>query len=242
MDASWHYQMRAEAVLELSEALDDAHRIPATPAWNLRELIAHLTGVAVDVSRGRIEDYARPVWTERQVAIRNSYSRQQLVEEWRASWPQLCATLDDPVSKGLDPSFPVLPVVDLIAHEHDIRESVELFEFSDPSVWPLVEQRRLEVLSIQCDAWNQSLEVRTPEGDDWMIGCDEIRLAVTADRYELWRSLEGRRSRDSVRRFDWTLGPGSFLEHWVGSVFQWPDATEGQPRTPPRTEGAPHPG
>jgi hypothetical protein len=226
VDAAKHYRVRAKSLLDLASELDDGHRIPATPAWNLRELIAHLAGVAVDVSNGRVAEYARPQWTAGQVSSRAGSPRQDLIEEWKAAWPELCAILDDPVSHGLDPSFSVLPLVDVIAHEHDIRESVGMFGFSDPSVWSLVEQRRLQVLTVQCDSCHQTLEVRTPEGDHWVIGGDESRLSVTADRYELWRSLEGRRSRGSVRQFDWTVGPGVFLDHWVGSVFQWPDVEE----------------
>jgi hypothetical protein len=226
VDAAQHYRMRAESLLNLAADLDDGHQIPATPAWNLRELIAHLAGVAVDVSGGQVEDYARPHWTARQVASRATSSRRDLVEEWKASWPELSSIFDDPVSHGLDSSFSVLPLVDVIAHEHDLRESVGLFDFSDPAVWSLVEQRRLQVLTVQCDSWNQNLEVRTPEGDHWVIGGDKDRSTVTAERYELWRSLEGRRRRDAVRQFDWTGVPGLFVDHWVGSVFQWPEDTE----------------
>jgi hypothetical protein len=218
--------MRAESLIDLAGELDDGHRIPATPAWNLRQLIAHLAGVAVDVSNGRVDEYAQPPWTARQVSSRIASSRQELVEEWRGAWPELCAILSDPVSHGLDPSFSVLPLVDVIAHEHDLRESVGVFGFSDPSVWSLVERRRLEVLTVQCGSYDQNLEVRTPQGDHWVIGGPQKRSTVSADRYELWRSLEGRRSRDAVRQFDWTNGPGLFLDHWVGSVFRWPPIIE----------------
>ena len=223
MDAAQQYRMRAASLLDLAADLDDGHRMPATPAWDLRELIAHLAGVAVDVSVGQVEDYAQPHWTARQVASRATYSRRDLVEEWKASWPELCSILDDPVSHGLDSSFSVLPLVDVIAHEHDLRESVGMFDFADPAVWSLVEQRRLQVLTLQCASSDQNLEVRTPEGDHWVIGGNEDRSTVTAERYELWRSLEGRSRRDAVRQFDWTAGPGLFLERWVGSVFQWPE-------------------
>lgn len=226
MDAAQHYRMRAESLLDLANELDDGHQIPATPAWNLRELIAHLVGVAVDVSNGRVKDYALPPWTARQVSSRATSSRLELIQEWKASWSDLFDILTDPVSHGLDTSFSILPLIDVIAHEHDIRESVGVFDFADSSVWTLVEQRRRQVLAAQCDSWNQNLVVLTPQGDHWVIGGDENHATVLAERYELWRSLEGRRSRDSVRLFKWTDGPGLFLEHWVGSVFQWPDTSK----------------
>jgi hypothetical protein len=133
--------MRAESLLDLAGEFDDGHRIPATRAWNLRELIAHLAEVAV----------------------------------------------------------------------------------SDASVWSLAEQRRPQVLTVLCKSSNQNVEVRTFEGDHSVIGSHEDRSTVTAGRHELWRSPEGPRSRDSVRRFDCTDGPGLVLHQWVGSVFQCPD-------------------
>jgi hypothetical protein len=117
----------------------------------------------------------------------------------------------------------VLPLVDLLAHEHDLRESVGLYEFADPDVWPAVEQRRLDVLTTQCNTAGYCLTVDTPQGDHWLLGSDQRRLRVTVDRYELWRSLEGRRERAAVRAFDWNEDPEPFLDAWVGSVFHWPE-------------------
>jgi hypothetical protein len=44
---------------------------------------------------------------------------------------------------------------------------------------------------------------------------------VVAPRYELWRSLEGRRTRDQVRTFEWSVDPEPYLDCWLGPVFRW---------------------
>ncbi len=67
-----------------------------------------------------------------------------------------------------------------------------------------------------------ALEVRTPQGDRWTFGAG-ASVVVVADRYELWRSLEGRRPRSVARAFTWSADPEVFLDQWTGLVFEWPD-------------------
>ncbi len=219
------YRQRARSLVDFASDLDDGHRVPSTPAWNLRDLMAHLAGVAADVVAGDVDEYSQPSWTARQVAARAGRSRQAVIEEWEQDWPAMSRVLDDPTTHGLDSLFSVLPLVDVVAHEHDLRESTGLFGFSDDNIWPVVEQRRRDVLAIQCEIASCGLRVRTPQGDGWSVGPQEPRLTVTADRYELWRSLEGRRTRSVVAGFDWSTDPAPILEHWVGSIFTWPEDT-----------------
>ena len=95
--------------------------------------------------------------------------------------------------------------------------------FADPEVWSLVEVRRQTVLEMQfAFASAPRLEVLTHEGDRWFLGegVEEV-TRVEADRYELWRSLEGRRTQGEVRDFQWSADPDPFLDSWPGFVFRW---------------------
>jgi hypothetical protein len=217
------YVDRASSVVEFVAGLEDQRPVPATPAWDVHDLIAHVAGVAVDVVRHNVDAYAQPSWTTLQVTSRAHRSRESLIAEWRDTWPDLSQILDDPVACGFDALFAVLPLADLLAHEHDLRESAGLFDFADADVWPAIEQRRRDVLTAQCNSAGCCLEIDTPEGDHWVLGSASQHLRVTADRYELWRSLEGRRPRTAVRAFDWDQDPEPFLDAWVGSVFHWPE-------------------
>ena len=40
---------------------------PATPKWRVRDVLAHLVGVTVDVAEGRIDGVATDPWTAAQV-------------------------------------------------------------------------------------------------------------------------------------------------------------------------------
>jgi hypothetical protein len=56
--------------------------IPATPGWNVGDLLRHVVGVASDVVAGDTDQYAQPEWTARQVEARAAERLYQLVEEW----------------------------------------------------------------------------------------------------------------------------------------------------------------
>jgi hypothetical protein len=226
------YRRAAERVRSFVPELDEGMSIPATPAWTLRELVAHLCGVAVDVVAGNVSAYAQDAWTHDQVQTRRSRPISSVLDEWAASVDSMAGLMDDPEKRGLDPSFAELPLIDLLAHEHDIREASGLFDFVVPEVWPSVEARRRTVLVTQLAvASAPPLEVLTREGDRWLLGEGDIEATrVKADRYELWRSLEGRRTRQNVRQFEWSADPGPFLERWPGFVFRWvDDLAEDQP-------------
>jgi hypothetical protein len=216
------YRVAMDRTVQLFARITPNEAIPATPAWSARELLAHLVGVAADVVDGNVGQYAQPSWTRSQVDSRRDQDLNQLLGEWIALVDPMCDLLTDPTAHGLDESFSQLPLIDLLAHEHDLREAIGTFGFSDPMVWPAVEARRHAVLSLQHSmAGLPSLEVRTPDGVLWTIGDGPAETQVVADRYELWRSLEGRRPRSTVRGFDWSADPELFLDHWPGFVFEW---------------------
>jgi uncharacterized protein (TIGR03083 family) len=217
------YQRAAMRVRSVVLELDEGMGLPATPDWTVRDLVAHLCGVAVDVVAGNVSAYAQEAWTAHQVEIRRSRPLSVVLDEWAASVDSMAELMDDPEARGLDQAFSDLPLIDLLAHEHDVREATGHVGFADPEVWSLVEVRRQTVLEMQLAlASAPRLEVLTHEGDRWFLGegVDEV-TRVEADRYELWRSLEGRRTRGEVRGFQWSADPGPFLDSWPGFVFRW---------------------
>jgi uncharacterized protein (TIGR03083 family) len=218
------YAATKERVVKLLAGLDDQDRVRATPAWSMHDLLAHLVGVAHDVASGEIDGYASAAWTHRQVANRAGRSREDLITEWDESTARLVLVLCDPVGRGLDTSFGVRPLLDLLAHEQDMRESSGLVGSLDEANWEVVADRRRDVLHQALTAAElPALQLRTPEGDDWCVGWGDPSAVVHAPRYELWRSLEGRRPQPAVRDFDWSVDPAPYLQAWLSPVFAWPE-------------------
>ena len=46
---------------------------------------------------------------------------------------------------------------------------------------------------------------------EWTVGDGPPAGCVTADRYELFRMVSGRRSADRIATYDWTTDPAPYL-------------------------------
>src|SRR5437899_355122 len=87
MDPIAEWTAAQERVIALVEGLDaDAARqtVPATPAWTVHDLLAHVVGLGADVVRGDEPDDHNSAWTQRQVDERADASVADIVDEWRA--------------------------------------------------------------------------------------------------------------------------------------------------------------
>ncbi len=224
MTAAEAYLAAKEVFVETLAPLDDRHRVDATPDWDAHALLSHVAGLAVDVTSGRLEGYSKGDWTAAQVAARAGSDRATVLEEWSDATPTLVALLEDPQGVGLPDGFAVLPVTDLVAHLHDLRESTGVHDIAVPGAWEVVEPRRREVLTLGIALTSApTLHVCTEDGDEWVVGDGEPAGRVSASRYELWRSLEGRRTRDRVRAFDWSVDATPYLDRWIAPAFSWPE-------------------
>ena len=217
------YVRTREQLLSLVAEVPATLRIPATPEWDVRMLVAHLVGLNQDLVAGNVDEYAGPDWTAAQVAARDGVPLPDLLAEWDAVLPEFLEVLGDPVAHGLDEYLGISPVVDLVSHDLDLREAAGREVQVDPDVWALIGPRRQFLLDLQVqEAGLPAVEVMTPEGDEWVVGAGAPVGKVTAPRWDLWRSLEGRRSRAQVRSFGWTVDPEPYLPVWPASAFDWP--------------------
>jgi len=56
--------------------------VPATSAWTVHELVAHLVGGAADTASGRLDGAPGDEWTARHVAERRQRPVGELLAEW----------------------------------------------------------------------------------------------------------------------------------------------------------------
>lgn len=91
------YRGNVEAVAALAASLSEQElttRVPATPEWTVREVIAHLAGGPADALGGRMEGAPGPGWTARHVAERSGRTVDELVAELRGDVDRVVATLE----------------------------------------------------------------------------------------------------------------------------------------------------
>jgi uncharacterized protein (TIGR03083 family) len=201
-------------------------RVPACPAWTVRDVLAHVTGVAADAAGGTYFPgaadawgdsrlaAARDEWTAGQVRSRRDRSVAALFAEW-AGW---AATLE-PMLAGTIPPLPgapawllPAPLADLAVHLHDVRGALRLAGDRDAPATGLglrIYARWLGERLIQAD--RPALRLRAA-GREWVEGSGRPAAALTGDAFELFRALSGRRSLDQVRALAWDGDPEPYLD------------------------------
>lgn len=199
-------QERMTALLREATAEQLAFQVPACPDWQVRDLLAHAVGVAVDVAAGRIEGAGSDPWTAAQVTARKDHGRAVMLEEWAATGPALHEAL-----LGMDPVQAAQVVFDAATHEHDLRGALQSPGARDSDGVDIGWDWATTVLGQLRDGYGAgALRLTTVDGTT-TCGAGEPTGAVTADRFELFRAMTGRRSAEQVQAWSWEGEPA--VEH-----------------------------
>lgn len=167
--------------------LDDEQlhtKVPATPRWDVRTVIAHLAGVGFDTLSGRLDGAAGPGWTARHVAERSASPLAHLLDELRSNQPRI-AELADQLERAA-------MVWDISVHLTDVHEALGLPGPAESAWLPVLEDvapSRLADLPVSVHADSQA-GPRT-----WGRGGQSVELSA----YELFRALFSRRSMAQMR-------------------------------------------
>jgi uncharacterized protein (TIGR03083 family) len=175
-----------------------ATTVPATPAWTVHDAVSHLVGIAADLNAqafGTDPDS----WTAAQVKSREHDTLDQLADEWDREAPVFEAGLRI-FGYDLGSHF----VGDLLQHVGDVRHALGLTRPADD-----------ETLAVALDSYLVTFERALDSGaigsveisdgrERWTLGPGPVVASVTADRYELFRALGGRRSAGQVRSLQWS--------------------------------------
>jgi uncharacterized protein (TIGR03083 family) len=213
---------------KLLEGLDKAAlaaEVPACPGWTVRDVAAHITGVAADTARGSYFAGAADAWADTQLAaacdrwtaghIRSRRDRPlgAIVAEW-TGWvaalePILAGTVPVP------PSAPAwmlpAPVADLAVHLHDVRGALGTPGDRDAPATRLGLRIYAHWLGERLNqAGCPALRLRAA-GREWAEGSGRPAATLTASAFELFRALSGRRNIGQVRALAWDGDPEPYL-------------------------------
>ena len=203
----------AELMSELPE--EDLTRIvPACPDWTTKDLLAHVSAIAVDTSEGNIEGAGSDEWTSRQIDERKDRSVDDLLAEWRSS----------SIESVLDSVHPAIAggiIGDLVTHEQDLRGAIGAPGGRDSDAFEMALDSFVRFFGRRIkEAALPPLEVRA-EDRVWNLGKGDPVGSLTADPFELLRGVTGRRTLDQVRSLDWSLDPEPYLA--VFSMYGIPE-------------------
>jgi len=236
MHAADLYDETRQRVVGLAQGLDPALPVPACPGWTVRDVVAHLVGLAADVTTSRVDGYAGAAWTARQVAERSSCEMSDLFSEWERVLPQFLAVnrdlaasdLPDTIDHVLGPvpktSFESAFHVDLLHHEHDLLGAA-----GRPRRDPLpadVAAMRSQLTNVRlrfaADGLATLRLAPTDADRAWQIGTGTPAASVSARVIDVLRSFGGRRTLEEIRSFDWAGQTDGMAERLVLPFFQAP--------------------
>ncbi len=182
------------ARLRICASVDDdmsALPVPATPLWNVHDVIAHLAGAMEDARLGNLDGVATDPWTAAQVERGRSKSVAELIEQWAADAAPVEAFLSTPEGE-----LAARAVIDVHTHEADLQNvRGELLTLPDAFL-----------------AWASALLL---DGFfDAVAAAGLPAVTVTADAAEVFRSRLGRRTEAEVVAYEWSADPQPYLDHW----------------------------
>lgn len=117
-DAGAAYQLIAEridALVRGRAGIADL-AVPACPGWTIRQVVAHLAGVAQDVVALNLEKKGTSPWADAQVARLGGHGIDDLLDLWRQLLDEVRVNLAFASAAGV-----CQLVFDTLTHEHDIR-------------------------------------------------------------------------------------------------------------------------
>ena len=208
LSAAEAYRRTRLELLDLATGLHDdqvARTVPACPEWTVKDVYAHLTGVASDLLAGRTEGVASPPWTARQVEARRAASLAEVCAEWMQLGPKADAWLAE---REDGPAFVARAAFDAWTHEQDVRGALGLRGVRDDERVPWLAGQMTALLSKRI----QGAGIPALRVGDAVLGAGAPRATLAVSQYELARIAFGRRSERQIRAAEWDGDPGPYLD------------------------------
>ncbi len=198
MDQAAAYEKIYERISSLVDAKNADVEVPTCPGWTVKDVIAHLAGFFAVYEKQGLKGFG-PGWGDRVVEERSGRSLEECLEEWTERF------------RHADEISPVA-ISDALAHEQDIRTAIgEPGAQDDPNFVPSVEMA-LGFLAKNGDN-KSTFRVKTDEVDQ-TIGDGEPAATLRTSTFELFRAVQGRRTREQVEAMDWEGDPNPVLDHF----------------------------
>jgi uncharacterized protein (TIGR03083 family) len=177
-------------------ALDEI--APATPAWRVRDVLAHLVGVSADVVAGKLDGVATDPWTAAQVDARRDRDVEELLAEWDEAGPAFEAML----AEG-PPEITGQALFDGMTHEHDIRHALGRPGARESDAVAVAFEWLTMIRGV---AGRPAVRFATEAGEH-VAGDGDVVAAVETSRFEIVRATTGRRSESEIAQYRWDGPP-----------------------------------
>jgi uncharacterized protein (TIGR03083 family) len=200
--------------------------VPATPEWNVLDIVAHVTGIATDATAGtlpadlnlleqfRDEDVvaARDEFADGQVLRRRDADPESVLTEWDRATPVLAELLDHQRAEPALPfAFDVVIVTDLCVHADDVAIALGFPPHRGTAAARVAVAGYSYGVDYRVRALGLPALLLRFDGKERPLGDGPQAATLTTDGWELLRVLAGRRSRAQIANMDWSGEKDEYL-------------------------------
>lgn len=189
--------------------------VPACPEWTIRDLVAHLIGISA-FAIGRMSGRVRPERSSLGSDVTG------LLGEWDRLGPQAERLIAD--RRGQRGS---IMVMDAFTHELDVRYALGAPLPAEHPAFPRAFQVLLNGFSYSVIAHNLPAILIVVDGVEWQAGIGEPAATLTADRYDIYRALAGRRTHEQITQLGWSRDSHRWLPAFTWGPFTPPEQASG---------------
>lgn len=180
--------------------------VPACPAWTVKDVVAHVTGLNAEYLAG-LTGLGSDEATIRQVRDRATVTLADIAAEWGSLADRIAERFasDEYMASAL--------LADLVVHVYDLvevlaqptNEAAGATPTSAHRYVPLLQQRLLEKMQI-------ALSVELADGTRWPASEGEQAMTLHTDPHSFLRGVTGRLTRQQVEAFEWSADPTAILD------------------------------
>jgi uncharacterized protein (TIGR03083 family) len=177
------------SALVTGPTIDPSLLVPATPEWSLHDVVAHVTGVAVDGTSGNMAGAPGDEWTAAQVARNVGRPIAEMVAEWSQVGPLMEGFLSSPAG-----AMASAAVMDVHTHEADLRHALGL------------------PVAVPADFLSWAGPSMRSGFDEAVSGAGLAPVSVDTSDFEWFRGRLGRRTVDEVAAYGWSAAAADYLD------------------------------
>ncbi len=183
--------------------------VGACPEWSVKDLFAHVTGIAVDLGSGHSPKGDPQPWVDRQVEERRARPLATVVDEWSAAAPAFEAMIEAAPGPLWGLTY------DTVVHEHDLRAAVGRPGDRDSEGVRVAAELGLNLVKADLAKAGLPAVGISFAGRDYVVGSGDPELTWSGSAFECLRLLGSRRTVEEMR----AAGFVGDLERFLGGLL-----------------------
>lgn len=168
-------------------------RVGACPAWSVKDLFSHVTGIAADLAAGNRPQGDAQVWVDHQVTERSGVSLLDVITEWT----EVAPTFESMIAARPDRLWGL--TYDLVVHEHDLRTALGDRSQRTSDGVMLAARLGLRLAAMDLNARNLPGVRVVIDGESCDVGEHDPVATLSGSAFDMLRVLGSRRTIDEIR-------------------------------------------